>query len=103
MGRFKYKKIFIYFFVDKESLAQELSSLIIIGLGYDAQNQTSCQDSHCVKSAQIRSFFWFAFSCIQSEYRNIFLYSVRIQEKTDQKKTLYLNTFHAVSAEHFMI
>ena len=26
---------------------------------------------HCVKSVQIRSFFWSVFSCIQSEYRKI--------------------------------
>ena len=26
---------------------------------------------HCVKSVQIRSFFWSRFSCIQSEYRKI--------------------------------
>ena len=26
---------------------------------------------HCVKSVQIRSYFWSVFSCIQSEYRKI--------------------------------
>ena len=26
---------------------------------------------HCVKSVQIRSLFWFVFSCIQSRYRKI--------------------------------
>ena len=26
---------------------------------------------HCVKSLQIRSFFWSVFSCIQSKYRKI--------------------------------
>ena len=25
----------------------------------------------CVKSVQIRSFFWFVFSCIRTEYRKI--------------------------------
>ena len=35
----------------------------------------------CVKSVQIRSFFWSIFSCIRTEYE-----SVRIQENTDQKK-----------------
>ena len=45
---------------------------------------------HCVKSVQIRRFFWSIFSCILTEY------SVRIQENTDQKKTPYLDTFHAV-------
>ena len=32
---------------------------------------------HCVKSVQIRSFFWSVFSCIRT---------VRIKENTDQKK-----------------
>ena len=29
------------------------------------------ESHHCVKSVQIRSYFWFVFSCIQSEYRKI--------------------------------
>ena len=43
---------------------------------------------HCVKSVQIRRFFWSAFSCICAEFerlRSISQYSVRIQENTDQK------------------
>ena len=32
----------------------------------------------------------------------IFLYSVRIQEKTDQKETPYLDSFHAVSETSFI-
>ena len=38
---------------------------------------------------QMRSFFWFLFSCIRTEYgdfRSKSPYSVRIQEITDQKK-----------------
>ena len=27
--------------------------------------------NHCVKSVQIRSFFWFVFSCIRTEYRDL--------------------------------
>ena len=47
--------------------------------------------SHCVKSVQIRSYFWSVFS-------NKSPYSIRIQENTDQKEiTLHLDTFHAVS------
>ena len=44
---------------------------------------------HCVKSVQIRSFLWSASSYIQTEYRDLRSKSpnsVRIQEKTDQKK-----------------
>ena len=39
---------------------------------------------HCVKSVQIRSFFWSVFSCIQTEY--------------GPEKTPYLDTFRAVLA-----
>ena len=42
---------------------------------------------HFGKSVQIRSFFWFVSSRIQSEYRKI---------RTKKKKTTYLDTFHAV-------
>ena len=44
---------------------------------------------HCVKSIQIRIFFWSVFSCIRAEcgeLRSKSPYSVRIQENTDQKK-----------------
>ena len=45
--------------------------------------------SHCVKSVQIRSFFWSLFSRIRTEC--IFPYSIRMRENTDQKK-LYIWT-----------
>ena len=43
---------------------------------------------HCVKSVQIRSFFWSVFSCIRLEYGDFMKspYSSRMKEKTDQKK-----------------
>ena len=44
---------------------------------------------HCLKSVQIRSFFWSVFSCIRTEYGEILRispYSVRMRENTDQKK-----------------
>ena len=44
---------------------------------------------YCVKSIQIRSFFWSAFSCIWPEYGDLLrksLCSVRIEKNTDQKK-----------------
>ena len=46
------------------------------------------KNPHCVKSVQIRSYFWAAFSCIQTEYEELLRkspYSVRRQENTDQK------------------
>ena len=48
-----------------------------------------CFRWHCVKSVQIRSFFWSVFSCIRTEYgdwRSKSPYSVQIQENADQKK-----------------
>ena len=44
---------------------------------------------HCVKSIQIRIFFWSVFSCIWAEcgeLRSKSPYLVRIQENRDQKK-----------------
>ena len=44
---------------------------------------------HCMKSVQIRSFFWSVVSCIRTEYGDILRkspYSLRMQESTDQKK-----------------
>ena len=43
----------------------------------------------CVKSVQLRSYFWSVFTCIRTEYgdlRSISAYSLRIQENTDQKQ-----------------
>ena len=45
--------------------------------------------SYCVKSVQIRSYFWSIFSCIRTEYgdlRNKSPYSVRMQQNMDQKQ-----------------
>ena len=44
---------------------------------------------HCVKSVQIRNFYWSAFSCMWTKYgdlRSKSPYSVRIQKNMDQKK-----------------
>ena len=42
--------------------------------------------SHCMKSVQIRSYFWSVFSCIRTKYR-----------KYGPEITPYLDIFHAVS------
>ena len=50
---------------------------------------TKCLNHHCVKSVQIRRFFWSVFSLIRTEYGEILRispYSVRMRENTDQKK-----------------
>ena len=49
-------------------------------------NDTSEQ---CVKCVQIRNFFWSVFSCIRTEYCDLWCkypHSVRIQENTGHKK-----------------
>ena len=47
---------------------------------------------HCVKSVQIRSFFWSVFSCVRTEYRDLLLkslYSFQVHENTDQKSSIF--------------
>ena len=49
----------------------------------------SLEKIHCVKSVQIRSFFWSVFSRIRAEYGEILCispYSVQMRENTDQNK-----------------
>ena len=46
---------------------------------------------HCVKVVQIRSFFWYVFSCIQSQ---ISVFSPNTG-KYGTEKTLHLNSFQA--------
>ena len=44
---------------------------------------------NCVKSVQIRSYFWSVFSCIRIEYGDLLRtspYSIRIHENMDQKQ-----------------
>ena len=50
--------------------------------GDDNVKKVSQGNSYCVKSVQIRSFFWSIFSYIRTEY--------------GPEKTMYLDTFHAV-------
>ena len=56
-------------------------------------------DHHCVKSFEIRSLLWTVFSCMRTEYgeygdlRSKSLYSIQIQENTDQQKLLILTLF----------
>ena len=52
------------------------------------EKEVGISTRHCVKSVQIRSYFWSVFSCIRTEYGErlrISPYSVRIQENSDQK------------------
>ena len=55
---------------------------------------SNLQNEICVKSFPPNTEFFLV---------RIFLYSVRIQENTDQKKTPYLGTFHAVLCRQFPV
>ena len=50
------------------------------------------QTFHCVKSIQIRSYFWSLFSCIQTPYLSLFSPNTG---KYGLEITPYLDTFHA--------
>ena len=63
------------------------------------------EQSHCVKSVQIRSFFWSVFSRIWTECGEIRSISPQYlsvfspnEGKYGTEKTPYLDTFHTVSA-----
>ena len=60
--------------------------------------------SNCVKSVQIRSFFWSVFSRIQTEYGEIRIspYSIRMLENTDQEKLRILTLF-TQSRGHYLV
>ena len=67
------------------------------------------RDFPCTKSVQIRSLFWSVFSCIRTEYGNLIhksLYSVRIEENTNQKKlriwTLCFSVDHMKTENGFL-
>ena len=49
----------------------------------------ACSNIHCMKSVQIRIYFWSVFSCIQT-------FSSPNAGKYKPEITPYLNTFHAV-------
>ena len=62
--------------------------------------------THCVKSVQIRSFFWYVFSRIRTEYGEIWSispHSVRMRENTDQKKLHIWTLFKQCVFNQFII
>ena len=59
--------------------------------------------THCVKSVQMRSFFWSVFSRIRTEYRDLLCkspYSVRMRENKNQEK-LQRQTLKVILSEQF--
>ena len=72
-------------------LKKPLSSLIPTNSYFSVNNVNLVKQLplHCVKSVQIRNFFWSVFSCIRTKYGDLlrkFPYLIRIQENMDQKK-----------------
>ena len=64
---------------------------------------------HCVKSVQMRSYFWSVFSCIRVEYgdlRSKSPYSIRIQENADRKNlriwTLFTQCVSLIILYHYL-
>ena len=51
------------------------------------------KNQHCVKSVQIRSFFWSAFSCIRTEYGDLRSKFIPNTEKYGPEKTPVFGQF----------
>ena len=62
---------------------------------------------HCVKSVQIRSYFWSIFSCIRTEIQERFTIEISVLSPNTGKYGLeitpYLDTFHTVKRLHIHI
>ena len=70
-------------------------------VNFDEMNLETCYKSdcqHCLKSVQIRSFFWSVFSRIRIERYFVSLCIQFEYGKIRTRKTPYLDTFHAVQA-----
>ena len=57
--------------------------------------------NHCLKSVQIRSFFWSVFSCIRTEYGDLLFVFSPNTGKYGPEYTPYLDTFHVVNTVGF--
>ena len=52
-------------------------------------NTSAIRQNHCVKSVQMRSYFWSVFSCIQTEFRklsSLYRYSVSLRIQSEYRK-----------------
>ena len=68
-------------------------------------NFITYQKKNCVKTVQIRSFFWAVFSCIRTECGDLLRKSPYFSPNTGKygpEKTLYLDTFQAVKYVIFL-
>ena len=74
--------------ISRDNIRNKSVNLFIISAPFDLTLGILNPNNHCVKSVQIRSCFWSVFSCIRTEYGDLFRkspYLVRIQENVDQK------------------
>ena len=72
--------------IDHKNIRRMLTHLFI--LSWMLKN-SSGKYAHCVKSVQIRSFFWSVFSRTRAKYGDLLRkspYSARVRESKDQKK-----------------
>ena len=91
--------LFVYYLI----LDNKIHCIIILQIKWHFPVLAFIWLPHCAKSVQIRIFFWSVFSCIWTENRDLQSkspYWVRMQDNMDQKKLLYLSTFHAVPKNH---
>ena len=73
-------------------------SITSVSLGRPLHRYYSLRSSNCVKTVQIRSFFWSIFSRIRTEYGTEYLTVFSPNAgKYGPEKTSYLDTCHAVS------
>ena len=70
-------------------MAMTFTSFFIKFLELASLLGTAISKNHCLKSVQIRSFFWSVFSCIRTEYGDL-------RSKYRPEKIPYLDTFRAV-------
>ena len=82
--------------IDHKNIRRMLTHLFI--LSWMLKN-SSGKYAHCVKSVQIRSFFWSVFSRTRAKYGDLLRkspHSARVRESKDQKK-LRIWTLHAAA------
>ena len=71
-------------------------SIVLVMKGELASETVNYNTKHCVKSVQIRKFFWSVFSHIQTEYEAYLSVFSPNAGKNGPEKNTYQDTFHAV-------
>ena len=84
--------IFRMCFIQDYKVSSERVIFFQLALSTSVPNKWLDWSEHCMKSVQIRSFFWCVFSRIRTEYGEILRispYSIRMWENTDQNRIQY--------------